>query len=68
MNNDPIVEEVRRTRERIFFEECGGSWEVYFERLKKAEEKHRDRLVTFEMMQERKRVAEEKEKAAEAGT
>lgn len=45
MTRDPIVEEIHRTREKIW-KECGEDAEKLFERLKAAEAKHRDRLVS----------------------
>ena len=47
MKEDPIVEEVREIRGKIW-EECGGDMEKLMERLKKAQEQHRDRLVTMD--------------------
>ena len=53
--NDPIVEEVREVRRRIF-EECGNDLKRLFERLKAAEAQDKDRLVTLEQVQERSRA------------
>jgi hypothetical protein len=53
---DPIVEEVRETRRRIF-EECGNDLKRLFERLKASEALDKHRLVTFEQVQERARKA-----------
>jgi hypothetical protein len=50
--NDPIVEEVREVRKRIF-EECGGSLDRYLERLKSAEAQDKHRLVTLEEVRAR---------------
>lgn len=44
MATDPIVEEIRQTRARIW-QECGGSLERLIERLKNAEKQHPDRLI-----------------------
>jgi hypothetical protein len=52
--NDPIVEEVREVRRRIFAE-CGNDLKRLFERLKAAEAQDNDRLVTREQVQERAR-------------
>ena len=46
MKHDPIVEEIRETRKRIW-KECGEDSTALIERLKKTEEKHRDRIVTL---------------------
>jgi hypothetical protein len=50
MINDPIVDEVRETRRRIF-EECGNDLNRLIERLKTAEVQHKGRLVSFEEVQ-----------------
>ena len=42
---DPVVDEVHRIRQKIFFEECGGDWKRYFERIKKSEAQHPQKLV-----------------------
>ena len=47
MKDDPIVEEVRQTRRRIL-EECGGDLDRLISRLKAAEARDRDRLVTMD--------------------
>ena len=47
MMKDPIVEEVRRAREKIFAE-CDYDLNKLMERIKRAEEKHKDRLVSYE--------------------
>ena len=44
---DPIVEEVRATRRRIF-EECNNDLDQYIAWLKNAEMRYKDRLVTRE--------------------
>ncbi len=53
--DDPIVEEVRRTRQRIFAE-CNGDLDRLIERLKAADSKNKDRLVTVEDVQKRART------------
>jgi len=45
MTRDPIVEEIHRAREKIW-KECGEDAKKFFERLKAAEAKHKDRLVS----------------------
>ena len=52
---DEIVKEIHEIRRRIF-EECGGDIERYIERLKAGNDKHKDRLVTLEQVQERSRA------------
>ena len=42
---DPVVEEVHRIRQKIFFEECGGDWQRFFERIKKGEAQHPGKMV-----------------------
>ncbi len=42
--NDPIVEEIRQTRQKIM-KECGNDLEKLLNRLKAAEAQDRDRLV-----------------------
>ena len=45
MNKDPIVEEVRNAREKLF-EECGEDLEKLLSYLKEQESQDRDRLVS----------------------
>jgi hypothetical protein len=45
MTHDPIVEEIHRAREKIW-KECGEDPKKFFKRLKAAEAKHMDRLVS----------------------
>jgi hypothetical protein len=52
MIEDPIVQEVHETRRRIF-DECGGDLQRLIDRLKNAEAKDHDRLVTLEEIQKR---------------
>ena len=47
MTNDPIVEEVRRTRERLF-RRCGGDINQLPDRLRAAEAQDRHRLVDLD--------------------
>ena len=45
MNRDPIVEEVREARAKLF-EECGQDLDKLMDRLKKQERQDQDRLVS----------------------
>lgn len=45
MTRDPIVEEIHRAREKIW-KECGEDPRKFFARLKAAEAKHKDRIVS----------------------
>jgi len=45
MKRDPIVEEIHRAREKIW-KECGEDPKKFFERLKAAEARHRNRVVS----------------------
>lgn len=58
---DPIVEEVRRVREKIFAE-CDNDLDKLMERLKEAESLDKDRLVTKEMLNQERKAAIEAEK------
>ena len=55
MKNDPIVEEVRETRRRIY-DECEGDLEKLIARLRAAESMDKGRLVTLEEVQRRAAV------------
>lgn len=59
MNQDPIVEEIHRIREKLLAE-CGGDFQKYMDSLRQAQEEHRDRLVTKEDVLRRKRESVEK--------
>ena len=59
MMEDEIVMEIHETRRRIL-EECGGDIERYIERLKALDAKDKDRLVTFEQVQQRARASKAK--------
>ncbi len=50
--NDPIVEEVRETRRRIW-EECNEDVDQLIARLKRGEAMHKDRLITLEQLENR---------------
>jgi hypothetical protein len=52
MMNDPIVEEIRETRRRIW-EECNEDLDQLIARLKRGESMHKDRLVTLEQLEKR---------------
>jgi hypothetical protein len=52
MIDDPIVKEIHETRRRIFHE-CGGDIERLIARLKAAEQRDKDRLVTMAEVQKR---------------
>lgn len=52
MIDDPIVKEIHETRRRIFAE-CGGDLEQLIARLKAAEQKDKERLVTMDEVQKR---------------
>ena len=47
MYDDPIVNEVRKTREKLV-EEAGG-YDAYIKKLRDMEKKHSDRLVTVKL-------------------
>ena len=49
MIRDPIVEEVREARARIFAE-CGDDLGKLMDRLQAAESQHQDRIVTRDML------------------
>ena len=53
--DDPIVEEIHETRRRILAE-CDGDLERLIARLKAAESKDKDRLVTIKDVQKRARA------------
>ena len=56
---DEIVKDIHEIRRRVF-EECGGDIERYIERLKAGNDKHKDRLVTLEQVQESSRAPKTK--------
>ncbi len=47
MYDDPIVNEVRKTREKLV-EEAGG-YDAYIKKLRGMEKEHSDRLVTVKL-------------------
>jgi hypothetical protein len=50
--DDPIVKEIRETRQRIF-KECGEDLERYIEYLKSTEPQDKHRVVTLEEVRAR---------------
>lgn len=50
MNNDPIVEEVREARQKLF-EECNQILNQYLDLLKEEEKQDSDKIVSFEALQ-----------------
>ena len=52
MMDDPIVEEVHQTRQRILAE-CDGDVEKLIDRLKTADSANKNRLVTLEDVRQR---------------
>lgn len=46
---DPIVEEIRATRRRVFAE-CGGDFDHYLNRINTVEPQDKERLVTLEQI------------------
>ncbi len=56
MIRDPIVEEVRRTRQQIL-ERFGGDLDKYMDYLKSKEAEHPERLVTPEELRAQKAAA-----------
>lgn len=53
MMKDPIVEEVHRIREKMLAE-CDGDLDKLLDRIKEAESRDRDRLVSRDQMPPRK--------------
>ena len=53
MINDPIVEEIRKTRHKIF-EDCKGDLDKYFDWLKEFEDQDQNRLVSHKTLQTNK--------------
>ena len=51
--SDPIVDEVRKARGKLF-DECEGSLAKYFERLREGEKDNRERLVDVDEVKKRK--------------
>jgi hypothetical protein len=55
MIDDPIVEEVHQTRQRIFAE-CNSDLDCLIARLKAADSENKDHHVTIEDVQQRTRT------------
>ncbi len=53
MINDPIVEEIRKTRQKIF-EDCKGDLDKYLDWLKEFEDQDQNRLVSHKTLQTNK--------------
>ena len=51
MRDDPIITEIHRIRKEIL-NECNNDIEKYLERLKMAELRDKDRLVSFDKLNE----------------
>ena len=54
MKNDPIVEEIRKTRQKIF-ENCNQNLNDYLNWLKEEEKKNSDNTVSLESVQKNQR-------------
>lgn len=50
MKNDPIVEEIRKIRQKKF-EDCKGDLNKYLDWLKEFEDQDKDRLVSHKTLQ-----------------
>ncbi|MFQ5688363.1 MAG: hypothetical protein ACE5GV_17075 [Candidatus Scalindua sp.] len=50
MKNDPIVEEIRKTRQKMF-ENCNQNLNEYFNWLKEEEKRNSDKTVSVETVQ-----------------
>jgi hypothetical protein len=57
MREDPIVQETRQARAKLF-EECNEDLDKLLDRLKASEDEHRDRVVTIETLREKRRSKE----------
>jgi len=57
MIKDPIVEEVRAAREKLF-DACGGSLDTLLNHLKEREEQDRSRVVSPEIVKARRSTNE----------
>ena len=53
MKNDPIVEEIRKTRQKKI-EDCKGDLNKYLDWLKEFEDQDKDRLVSYKTLQTNK--------------
>jgi hypothetical protein len=57
MIDDPIIEEIYQARQRLL-DECSGDLQKLMDRLREAEARHPDRVVTKAALQERRRASE----------
>jgi hypothetical protein len=55
MKNDPIVDEVRRARAEIF-DTCENDLEKLLDLYQRAEDKDQSRVVSFQMLRERRKT------------
>jgi hypothetical protein len=55
MENDPIVDEVRQARAEIF-RTCENDLDKLLDRYRQAESKDQDRVVSFQMLCERRKT------------
>ena len=55
MKNDPIVDEVRQARAEIF-DTCENDLDRLLDRYQQAESKDQDRVVSFQMLCERRKT------------
>ncbi|MDR4506966.1 MAG: hypothetical protein MRJ65_01800 [Candidatus Brocadiaceae bacterium] len=53
MKNDPIVEEIRKTRQKIF-DNCNQDLSEYINWLKEEEKQDADKIISFEIVQKDK--------------
>lgn len=60
MNNDPIVEEIHRTRGRLLTE-CDGDLDRLLDRYEQSEDQ--DRVVTLKDVEERRQLAQQRRPA-----
>jgi hypothetical protein len=55
--DDPIVEEIYQARQKIL-DQCNGDLSKWLERLKAAEARHPERIVTLEQLREKRQLDE----------
>lgn len=58
MNPDPIVEEIHKTRRKIW-EECGGDLDKLIQYYRTAQEKYRDRIITKDELDRHRKLQRE---------
>ncbi len=56
MIDDPIVEEIYQARQKIL-DQCNGDLAKWIQRLKAAEARHPDRVVTLEDLRQKRQLA-----------